>query len=74
MTRIRTYIKRFPHLIATALARRIDPFSPLQRVLPAVFFKDINYLPYLKKASLFLLIAVVIISFIITSMPHIFLT
>ena len=73
MTRITAHIKQGFRSVADALGWRIDLFSPLQRTLPAFFFRDINYVPYLKKIPLFLLIALVIISFIVTSMPHIFL-
>jgi len=67
------YIKRQVHAFGGVLVRRFDPLSFLRVVLPSSFFKDLNYLPYLKKIPLFLLIALVIISFIVTSMPHIFL-
>ena len=56
------------------LAKRYDPLAPLRRFLPEVFFLEINLLPYLKKAGLLILIGLIIVSFVITSMPHIFLT
>ena len=73
MACITAHIKQGVRSVGGVLGRRIDLFSPLQHILPAFFFRDIDYVPYLKKIPLFLLIALVIVSFIVTSMPHIFL-
>lgn len=62
------------HALRTFLAKRVDPFSSLRGVLPSLFFREMVYLPYLKKVPLFLLIGLVIVSFVVTSMPHVFLT
>ena len=74
MSRIATYIKQRMDALKGLLVMRIDLFPFLLGVLPPVFFADVNYVPFLKKIPLFLLIALVIISFVVTSMPHIFLT
>lgn len=67
------YLRRQAQALVGLLARRVDFFSFLQGVLPPFFFKEIVYLPHLKKLPLFLLIGLVIVSFIVTSMPHVFL-
>ena len=73
MGRKMNFVKRQVSALRDLLARRVDPLSFLQDALPSVLFKEIVYLPHLKKVPLFLLIGLVIISFIVTSMPHIFL-
>ena len=73
MAKVTKYIRRKMSALRYLLARRVNLFSFLHGILPSVFSRDINYLPLLKKLPLFLLIALVIISFIVTSMPHIFL-
>ena len=73
MAGITKYMKRQISALRGFLTRRTDPFRFLRTVLPTSLFRDLNYLPYLKKVPLFLLIGLVIVSFIVTSMPHIFL-
>ena len=67
------YLKRQAYALRGFLARRVHPFSFLRGVLPSPFFKELVYLPYLKKLPLFLLIGLVIVSFVVTSMPHVFM-
>ena len=73
MAKKMNYLRRQAHALKSLLTRRVDLFSSLQGVLPSVFFKEITYLPYLKKIPVFLLTGLVIVSFIVTSLPHIFL-